>query len=428
MTILQVRLEAADVPAGYLRSLDNGDIQFAYDADYLDYIGAHAISLALPLQPEPFQDSIARPFFQNLLPENDQLRAVIEREGLDQNDLIRILEHVGADVAGALSCLPIDSNPVKVPGNLGTDYLILDDEHIREIVTRLGSRRPLPDEVGDPSPVAGSQQKVALVHDGQRFAIPQPGLGVPTTHILKVPDTSLPREAFYEAAAARLARMVGLEVAQSQSFWIADYEVLLATRFDRTISDDGAVNRIHQEDFAQAMGLPPRLKYEREGREGRSYCAGSIAALIERTANPAAALDEFIRATFFNICIGNTDNHAKNHALIYDIGPVPRLAPLYDLVPVRLSERHHHKFSFLVGQASEAEEITGDNIRSMLSAFGFRPSAASRYVTNRIAPMVRTLLEPQDVKDGWAARFHRLIVDESSRLAGALQVVMENHE
>ena len=144
MTILQVRLEAAEVPVGYLQSLDNGGIQFAYDADYLDYIGAHAISLALPLQPEPFRDSIARPFFQNLLPENDQLRAVIEREGLDQSDVIRILHHVGADVAGALSCLPIDANPVKVPGQLSTDYLLLDEEHVREIVTRLGSRRASP--------------------------------------------------------------------------------------------------------------------------------------------------------------------------------------------------------------------------------------------------------------------------------------------
>jgi serine/threonine-protein kinase HipA len=416
MTFLQVRMEAADLPVGHLESTDEGGIEFTYNPEYLHQLGAHPISMALPLREEPFSDYLARPFFQNLLPENDQLRAVIEREGLDQSDLVGILHHVGADLAGALSCLPIDSPPSKIPGNLHTDYLNLDDEQLLEIVQRLGSRRPLPDELRDPSPVAGYQQKIALVSSPRGFAVPRPNLGVPTTHILKVPDTSLPREAFYEAWAADIGRNVGLQVAPSQSLWIGEYEVLLATRFDRTIEEDGSISRIHQEDFAQALGLPPRLKYEREGREGRAYTAAAIAGLLQVTASPAESIGQFLLATFFNLCIGNTDNHAKNHALIYDVGPIPRLAPLYDLVPIRLSENHHHRFAFSLGNAKQAEDLTPPDLRLFLGAFGYSAAAAERYIERRLVPLLQRLSCPREASDPWSQKLMTLVAMESSRL------------
>lgn len=426
MTLLQVRMEAADVPVGYLQSTDRGGVGFAYHPDYLQ-LGAHPISIALPLREEPFPDSVARPFFQNLLPENDQLRAVIEREGLDQSDLVGILYHVGADLAGALSCLPIDSPPSKYPGNLHTDYLDLDDEQLAEIVQRLGSRRPLPDELRDPSPVAGYQQKIALVSTSKGFAIPRPNLGVPTTHILKVPDTSLPREAFYEAWAADIGRNLGLDVAPSRSLWIAGHEILLATRFDRAIEEDGSISRIHQEDFAQALGLPPRLKYERDGREGRAYTASAIAALLQGTASPAESIRQFLQATFFNLCIGNTDNHAKNHALIYDVGPIPRLAPLYDLVPIRLSEKHHHKFAFTLGGAKQAEELEPRDLRLFLGAFGYSAAAAERYIERSLVPMFHRLSRPREADDIWSRKFMTLVETESARLLELAQAGTPAH-
>lgn len=39
-------------------------------------------------------------------------------------------------------------------------------------------------------------------------------------------------------------------------------------RFDRKV-EAGVVHRIHQEDFAQALGLPSELKYQRCGAPGR---------------------------------------------------------------------------------------------------------------------------------------------------------------
>ena len=418
---LQVRLEAADTPVGYLVSDSERTLSFAYADTYRALPGAHPISFSLPLRDAPFSDAESRAFFQNLLPENNQLAAVIEREGLDRDDLAGILTHVGADLPGALSCLPLDAPPVKIPGHLDQDYDLLGEEDVIDIVGRLGRNQPLPGELRDPSPVAGFQRKIALVElpDG-RFAIPKAASGVPTTHILKVPDAELPREAFYEAIAAGLANVAGLDAAPSRSLWFGDYEAVLATRFDRSVGPDGAVRRIHQEDFAQALGLPPRLKYQRDGRPGREFSAEAVYHLLQQTVRPAEAIDAFLRASFFNLAVGNTDNHAKNHALLYDDGPAPRLAPLYDIVPIRLSENHHHRFSFAIGAALQAEDLRRADIDALLTSFGLSAAAGNRFLAARVAPIVELLGADRTVEGTWGAKFDALIRNECARLRALL--------
>jgi serine/threonine-protein kinase HipA len=59
--------------------------------------------------------------------------------------------------------------------------------------------------------------------------------------------------------------------------------------------------------------------------------------------------------TILNLAVGNTDNHAKNHALIYR-GNTPELAPLYDVIPVLLHRNVTHEFGFKFGNAAEMED------------------------------------------------------------------------
>lgn len=416
---LDVRLERFAQPVGTLVSSDDGSLTFKYADTYFADAQRVPISLSFPLREEPFDDVQTRAFFRNLLPENDQLDQVVEREGLDKSDVAGILWHLGADLSGALSCLPEGAPPAKVPGDLTRDYLPLAPEQLEEVVRRLGNSQPLPHEVRDPSPVAGIQRKVALTETPQGFAVPRAGSGAPTTHILKVPDTALPREAFYEDRCAQLARAAGLDAAPSHSAWISSFEVLIATRYDRRITGD-RVYRIHQEDFAQALGLPPRLKYEREGREGRRFDAGAIAALLQRTAVPAEAVLQFLRATFFNLAIGNTDNHAKNHALLYDRGTAPRLAPLYDLVPIRLSQRHHHNFAFRIGAAETHEALTNDDILAFLATFGLTEARARRFLAREILPILTPLLSPAEPESEWRRRLDDQVKADAGRLIAVI--------
>lgn len=264
------------------------------------------------------------------------MQRVMDREGLDRADIVGILAHVGADCAGAISCLPDGAPPVKIPGDLETDYRPLEDEEIASIVQRLADRLPLPGDIVDPSPLAGVQSKIALaLLPNGRFGLPAEGRKVPTTHILKVPRRRDAGEAAQEEAACQLARACGFSVSASEHIIVEGVSALLITRFDR-VAANGAVYRLHQEDFAQAMGLPASLKYQRYGREGRCFDAGRIRTLLEALASSAEAVEVFLLTTIFNLAIGNTDNHAKNHAIIYGQDGAPRLAPLYDLLPIRL--------------------------------------------------------------------------------------------
>lgn len=388
-TQLVVHMDGVARPAGYLVSNETQAISFAYDLRYAEE-GGPPLSMSMPLEQADFGDVTARAFFDNLLPENNQMQQVMDREGLARDDVVGLLAHLGADCSGAISCLPFGAEPVKVPGVLAEDYEPIAPEALAEIVRSLAEHRRLPDTTADPSPVAGVQRKIALVHTPAGFARPKPGRKVPTTHILKVPERRLGRDAGLEEQAARLAWAVGLKVSIPQAARIADVDALLITRFDRW-ERDGVVYRIHQEDFAQALGLPATLKYQRNGEAGRRFDAEAIARVLDRTERPALARQAFLATTLFNLLIGNTDNHAKNHGLLYASGRAPILAPLYDLLPSRLNPDFNDQLSFDIGGADHPDAITRDDLLDFLGAFQMTRAAASRFLDRTATSMVEAL-------------------------------------
>lgn len=397
MMLLDVWMESHDFPIGHLTRADDLSLEFKYTAEYLEDEKAVPISLGLPLLNGRVLDAKCRPFFQNLLPENDQADRLIAREGLDRRDVAGLLFHLGADCSGAISCLPPGSGPLKKPGNFATDYDILPQEELNEIVRCLAHKEQLPDIVKDPSPVAGVQRKIALVRlaDG-RYALPKPGSYVPTTHILKVPEVIKQREVFLERAAAQLAKACGISSAVPSAQRYGDYNGLLIERFDRSVDMMGNVRRIHQEDFAQALGLPPLLKYERNGNALKKFDVASIITVLAQCAAPALALQTFIQATFFNLAIGNNDNHAKNYALIYDIGAAPRLSKMYDMLPIKLnpSSSVSHELAYNIGRATHADDITIEDYALFFTKMGLNETAAARLVNTTILQ----LLENMDIQ------------------------------
>lgn len=68
-----------------------------------------------------------------------------------------------------------------------------------------------------------------------------------------------------EALAMTLAAAIGLSVAAVEARIVKGHPYLLITRYDRRSDGDGRVRRVHQEDFCQALGLPPEKKYSAEG-------------------------------------------------------------------------------------------------------------------------------------------------------------------
>ena len=77
--------------------------------------------------------------------------------------------------------------------------------------------------------------------------------------------------------------------------------------------------------MCQALGVPPTLKYQRDG----GPTPAQIVDLIRNLAGESAGADveRFVRALVGNWVIGGTDAPAKNYGLLLQ-GPNSRLTPL----------------------------------------------------------------------------------------------------
>lgn len=364
---LDVFLEGISLPVGELSRLDDGSCTFRYLTEAVP----HPLSMSLPIRDEPFNDLQTRSFFSNLLFENAQRDRVMQRHGVDFGDVVGLLAYLGADCPGSISCVPKGNGPAKLPGDLQQDYDALDDRQLKQIMVSLRDYRRVPDETGDPSPLAGVQGKIALAQlpDG-RFALPKPGLNVPTTHILKVPRPGEMTTVDQEHLLMRIiADLQSHPVAETSMLGEGDLRGILVTRFDRSVEGDH-VRRIHQEDFAQALGLGPQLKYERNGTPGRRFDAAAIRSVLDGTRVPGRSRQAFIEVTIANLLLGNTDNHAKNHALLYT-GQWPEFAPVYDVAPILIDDQVLHQMSFNIGGAAMTDEITRSDIEAFALALGF---------------------------------------------------------
>ncbi|MGV3490114.1 MAG: HipA domain-containing protein [Devosia sp.] len=392
---LDVRLDGYDQPIGVLASDDRRNVAFAYRADYLERPDAVALSLSLPLAGEHFDDPLTRAYFDNLLQERDSARKeIVDRHGLHTDDIAGILFHLGKDCAGAVSVLPEGAPPAKVPGDYATDYEPYSGERLAAIVRAFHEREPLPDDVQDPSPLAGVQSKIAVTRlpDG-RLAEPRVGSGAPTTHILKVPDFRHRRDAKHENEAMELSRDGGFPTAEVELVVIAEVETLLVTRFDRATDTQGRIVRRHQEDFCQALGLPSRLKYERNGQPGRRYDVAAIAGILDQTVDPLSERRRFVDLTLFDVLIGNVDGHAKNFSLFH--GPAGRIetTPRYDVMPTMLDRNTTDEFAYRIGTATRMAEIGWPAIDAFLLELGFASAAGRRRVT---AAAVTDIIEAID--------------------------------
>lgn len=425
MLILTVWIEAAADPIGYLVKGDDASLAFAYTADWIASAESHPLSLSLPLIDEPFGDVPVRAFFDNLLQENDQLEIIMRREGVERGDIAGLLEHLGADCAGAVSILPIDHPPIKRPGNILDDYDPIDEATFAKLVERLATGRPLPEEVRDPSPVAGVRPKISLtaMPDG-RFAIPKKDSGAPTTHILKLPDPDHLHEARDEAFVTLLAAQCGFAVGSSVADRVNGHEVLLIQRFDRLV-EGNLIRRRHQEDFAQAAGLPADLKYERRGKPGRRFDASVIGQILAATDRPVAARETFLRMTLFNLLVGNNDNHAKNNALFHGPGQSLELTPFYDLVPVQTVAGFREDLAFRLGEASMPDKVTSADLLRFCTDIGIPEQGAGRILSQAARDLLARLEALSATFPPEMGALDRLLGETSSHLNEVLQLGIE---
>lgn len=140
-----------------------------------------------------------------------------------------------------------------------------------------------------------------------------------------------------------LARKVGIYAAQTKVLGgLGKYHTLLSKRFDRT--DEG--KRIH---FASSMSLIG-LRDGDNAQGGYGYL-NIVDFILQSCCDVEKNLQELYRRVAFNICIGNSDDHFRNHGFLL----TPRgwtLSPAYDMNPT-LNEYQ----SLLINESSNKADI-----------------------------------------------------------------------
>lgn len=397
--VLDVRLDGFNEPVGMLVRNENAGLTFTYAQKYLLEPNAFSLSLSIPLTDEPYGDVITRAFFENLLQEqNEPLESLMAREGVARDDIAAQLFHLGKDCSGAISVLPAGAPPAKVPGDYSTDYERVSHEYMVDTVRSLHFHNLYPKEMRDPSPLAGVQNKFAftILPDGS-YAFPKAGSGAPTTHILKVPKRNHQADAKQEITSLKLSENVGIETIEAEFLVFGEIDTICVKRFDRAINMEGLVVRLHQEDFAQALGLPRELKYERYGKTGRRFDVAAIARVLNETSEPAISISNFINSTFFDLLIGNTDGHAKNHALLYASGRSPVLSPRYDLMPTRLDTTITDELSYRIGNATHINMIKLEDISEFLRTLGVATASGRKRISqNAVRKLTHDLADNLD--------------------------------
>jgi serine/threonine-protein kinase HipA len=212
------------------------------------------------------------------------------------------------------------------------------------------------------SSVGGARPK-ALIDDGDRRLIAKLSSSTDTFAVVQG-----------EYVAMELARRAGLRVATVQLTRALGKTVLLVERFDRV---PGSAERRAIVSALTILGL----------NELAACWAGyaELAQIVRaRFTEPAATLRELFARITFNILVGNTDDHARNHAAFWD-GQTLTLTPAYDICP-QLRSAGRATQAMIIGDESDhfkESQVAGCVQRAHL--YQLTEAAAREIVDHQIA-------------------------------------------
>jgi serine/threonine-protein kinase HipA len=361
--------------AGTLALVD-GRINFCYAPDWLSHKDAVALSASLPLQAEPFDDRKTRPFFAGLLPEGQMRRLIAQQFQVSGQNDFALLAHIGGECAGAVTFLePGQALPVPTRS---ADVQWLSDEEVVAILDELPRRPMLAGKDGLRLSLAGVQDKLPVVFDGARIGLPLNG--TPSSHILKPAIHAVEDSVINEGFCMALAEAMQLKPAKSKVHQVLDRSFLLVERYDRLIDTQGHRQRLHQEDFCQALGVVPEMKYQNEGGPDLARCFDLVRSATRPSAPQVLRLLDYV---IFNALIGNHDAHAKNFSLLYlhnEPGKAPVLAPFYDTLSTAVYPTLTQKMAMKIGSKYAFSEVQARHWEQFAEGVGFTKAQAKRRI------------------------------------------------
>lgn len=316
-----------------------GGMELRYDPAWVASPQGRPLSLSLPftLDNAPLKGAVVQNFFDNLLPDNEEIRRrVAARFRTGSTGAFDLLEAIGRDCVGAVQLLREGSAP---EGCDAIDGEVLDEDGVASYLNKAttgGSLGHQDDEDNFRISLAGAQEKTALLWHEGRWMVPR--AATPTTHIFKLPlglvgnrRVDLTTSVHNEWLCLRIMRGLGLPVPRADILRFSGQLVLCVERFDRRLHSSGSwLLRLPQEDFCQALGQPPSLKYEADGGPGMV----AIADVLRQSENAASDIETVLGAQIVYWMLAAPDGHAKNFSIHLLPGGKFQLTPLYDVISI----------------------------------------------------------------------------------------------
>lgn len=319
-------------------SVDRESHAFRYEPSWLQSPRRRSLSQSIPISSSlETKGEAVKNYFDNLLPDNEAIRSRLgARFNTRSADAFDLLEAIGRDCVGAVQLLPGDATP---DGWNRIECEPLSEDEIVEILQAVPSGATpvgMHDDDLFRISIAGAQEKTALTWWNGQWC--RPHGATPTTHIFKLPlgliAGSKRVDAFdsvqNEWLCAQIMTELGFPVAPTSLAKFGEQPILIVERFDREVVEDGTwIARLPQEDFCQALGLPPHKKYESAGGPGILECLRLLQGSLDKEDKTT-----FLRTQLAFFLLAATDGHAKNFSIFLQRGDAYEMTPLYDMLSI----------------------------------------------------------------------------------------------
>jgi serine/threonine-protein kinase HipA len=330
MAILYVYMNGNEV--GEYIQRRSGAQEFNYFDAWLENENSIPVSLSLPLTEKSHKGEAVYNYFDNLLPDNLEIRNRIQaRFGVKTNQPFDLLSEIGKDCVGAIQLL-----------NQRTKINVKKIEYTKvgkkEIAEDLRNYKTLPLGMSEDKDfrisLAGAQEKTAYLKLNDEWCRPQGA--TPTTHIFKLPigriensGIDLSESVENEWLCLKVLDAFGVKVAAAEIEDFGDTKILAVERFDREFSKDKSwIIRNPTEDMCQANGVAPGLKYESAKGPG----IAKIMSLLESSQKAEEDRKIFMKTVFIFWLMAAIDGHAKNFSIFIRRQGRFHLAPIYDVI------------------------------------------------------------------------------------------------
>ncbi|MDT0604095.1 type II toxin-antitoxin system HipA family toxin [Thalassotalea castellviae] len=201
-----------------------------------------------------------------------------------------------------------------------------------------------------------------------------------------------------EHATMTMLKELNVRVANTSILHSQQEDILLVERFD-------CANYQPSHHFLSANSLINQEKITNQAL-AETYSYGSLAEFIMKYGAEPKDSHELYTRMVFNIMMGNTDDHSRNHAFLYSFSDKAwRLSPAYDVLPINNSRQHG------IGIGAQGRVGTIDNALSQSKRFGLTQAKAKTIIST-----------VQELTYEWATYFRKLGVSDTDleRLKGVI--------